>query len=91
MNKNGQDKLGKHDWSYNNYFSGEMVDRNIRVMYRNTNFYEKIDINPFELSNSHLNELMNPIPKVIDDASISRKIIRKIIPFKIRKALKKIF
>lgn len=90
MNANGQDKLGKHDWSYNNYFSGEAVDRNIRIMYRNINYFDKIDVNPFELSNAHLNELMNPIPKVIDDASLSRKIFRRIIPFKLRKILKSI-
>lgn len=87
----GQKELGKYEWSYTNYFSGESIDRNVRIRYRDIKFYDKIQTNPFLLSNAHMYALLFDRPFVIvDNPPLSRKIIRKIIPFRLRKFIKKI-
>lgn len=91
MNSNGQDYLGNYQWSYDMYFSGEKIDRNIRIKYRDKKFFGKIDVNPFALSNGHLNVLLsedeisaNPNIKKV---SFLRKVFRKVVPLRIRKTL----
>lgn len=94
MNSNGQDKLGKYTWSYDNYFNGEKINREIRIQYRDAKFFERIEVNPFSLSDNHIYHMMNgginyndKLPK---KPSVMRKIIRKIIPKSLRKKIKKI-
>ncbi len=89
MNSNGQEQYGRYKWSYNNYFNGELIDKNVRIKYRDTKYFQKIEVNPFSLTNNHFYDLLFDAP-IVDNPSFFRKIIRKIIPFKLRKFLKNI-
>ena len=91
MNNNGQAELGKHRWSYDFYNDGNKIDRNVRIAYRNQKYFNKIDVNPFDLSNEHFEKLLGlvPIPE-FKIPSLPRRIFRRIVPLKIRKILKKI-
>ena len=94
MNEYGQQEIGNYQWTYDRYFNGQKIDRNIRIEYRNKKFYDTIDTNPFSLSNEHLDYLMNGTlrPSKGDEnssnASPLRTLFRRIVPLKIRKFLK---
>ena len=90
MEENGQTEYGKHPWSYNTYFNGELIDKNIRIKYREKKYFDKIDTNPFALSNEHLEELLKD-PVVIKEKEVSkiRKTFRRIVPLSIREKLKR--
>lgn len=90
MNNNGQDYLGKYEWSYDRYFNEEKIDRNIRIKYRDKKYFDEIDVNPFSLSNRHLDLLLKDEENHIeikDNASLLRRIFRRIVPLRVRKAL----
>ena len=50
MNFYGQEELGKSPWSYDYYLSGEKIDQNTRILYRNNKLDHSIDKDPFSLS-----------------------------------------
>lgn len=91
MNNNGQESLGNYVWSYDNYFSGEKIERNIRINYRDKKIFDTIEQNPFALSNNHLNAMMQ-----LDKSNSSskntfiRRTVRKVIPKNVRRKLKQI-
>ncbi len=57
LNRMKQDELGKYPWSYENYFSGEKVDRDIRIKYRDTKYFNTIEGSPFEKSNKYFHDI----------------------------------
>ena len=89
MNMHGQEKLGKHFWSYSCYESGEKIDNRTRILYRDNNYQDKIEINPFKLSNKHLNIMIDPNHEVFTIPSLGRRVIRKFFPYRFRVYLKK--
>lgn len=96
MNNNGQEELGKFPWTYDHYFNGERIDRNIRISYREKKLFDSIDTNPFALSNEHLSNIMfgNLIVEEKNsnsntDSSKLRNLFRKLLPLKLRATLKK--
>lgn len=89
MNDNNQSYLGNYKWSYDYYFSGEKIDKDIRILYRDSKLFETINMNPFSLSNKHFSKLLDSNEKTTE--STFRKYIRKLIPFRLRKILKNIF
>lgn len=95
MYSKGQNYLGDYHWSYDSYFDGSAIERNIRIKYRDKKYFQVIDVNPFSLSNEHLQVLlsegeenlpMEPMPE-----SVFRNLTRRILPLKVRKAVKKIY
>ena len=91
MNENEQSSIGKYPWTYNCYFNGEPINRDIRRQYRDTKLITTIEENPFALSDNHLYKMMNPNEESSgnDDVSIGRKVFRKIVPLSVRKKLKR--
>lgn len=91
MNENEQSSIGKFPWTYNYYFNGDCINRDIRCQYRDTKLFATIEENPFALSDNHLYKMMNPeeneISNFNDTTSLFRKIFRKIVPLKIRQFL----
>lgn len=87
----GQNTIGKYKWTYNTYFDGSSIDRNVRIQYRNRKLFETIEENPFSLGNEHLNAMMNISEVSANTESYKRKMFRKIVPYRIRKILKKLF
>lgn len=94
MNENGQASLGNYAWSYDYYFNGEKIDKNVRMEYRNQKYFEQINENPFALSNKELwkilqknDESANVTESNKNDVTIFRKLFRKLVPKKIRKIL----
>lgn len=90
MNENNQKEIGTFSWSYNFYFNGETINKDIRKQYRDMKLFDTIQVNPFALSDNHLYTIMNgnnDINIVPDEEEISilRKIIRRTIPYSIRK------
>ena len=57
MKENGQETLGTYIWSYDKYFNGEKIDRDIRIKYRDTKLFKTIEVNPFSLSNNHFENI----------------------------------
>lgn len=93
MNENGQKDIGNYQWTYDYYFNGQKIDRNIRIQYRDTKLFDTITENPYSLSNEHLNYLINGIlikTKHNDKTPLVRKIIRRILPLKVREKLKRV-
>ena len=92
MNENGQLDIGNYEWSYDHYFNGEKIDKNIRIKYRDSKLFENIEVNPFSLSNNHfINIYFNCKDEAVttnEKTSIIRKVFRKCIPLKLRKILK---
>lgn len=96
MNEYGQQEIGNYQWTYDRYFNGQKIDRNIRIEYRNKKFYDTIDTNPFSLSNEHLDYLLTGNLANIKNVSSKkresriRRLIRKVVPLQFRKQAKKI-
>jgi len=94
MNENGQEVIGNYQWTYDQYFNKEKIDRNIRIQYRDMKLFNTIDTNPFSLSNEHLNYLMNgnlvinQKQEKIKKDSLLRNLVRRLVPLKLRKLLK---
>jgi len=89
MNSFGQSDYGKYQWTYDTYFDGSKIDKKVRIKYRDTKYYDTIDVNPFSLSNEHLKDMLGITQQYkVDNAGIFRRIVRHIIPFKLRKKLK---
>jgi len=83
-----QDELGDYPWSYSKYFSDEVVDRNIRIKYRDAKYFNTIENSPFEMSNVYFNNIfnmknitkLNLVKKIyIKAKKIIKKLIKKII------------
>lgn len=94
MNSKNQSALGKYKWTYDYYFNGEKIDKEVRIHYRDKKYFETIDVNPFALSNKHFHKIFGPnVEKKNNNTedSFVRKVFRKIVPFRIRKRLKEIF
>lgn len=93
MNENEQSSIGKYPWTYNFYFNGEPINRDIRKQYRDTKLFTSIEENPFALSDNHLYKMMNPDKENVNndnkEASFGRKVFRKVVPLSIRKKLKR--
>ncbi len=89
MKAHGQEELGKYRWTYSEYNDGNLIDRDVRILYRNNGYDKVIKVNPFTLSDKHIKEMIEPTIFVEKkNVSLSRKIARIIIPFKLRKYLK---
>ena len=88
MNEFGQKTFGKHDWSYGIYENGEKINTEIRLLYRNKNYFEKIDTNPFLLSNEHLYNMMCLESKVISYIPKWKRILKLFLPLRIRRCIK---
>ena len=88
MNEFGQKTFGKPDWSYGTYENGEKISTEIRLLYRNKNYFEKIDTNPFLLSNEHLYNMMCPESNVIPYVPKWKRILKLFLPLRIRRCIK---
>src|SRR5574344_427865 len=89
MNSFGQSDYGQYQWTYDTYFDGTKIDKKVRIKYRDTKYYDAIDVNPFSLSNDHLKDMLGITPQYkVDNAGLFRRIVRRIIPLKVRKKLK---
>ena len=91
MYYHGQKELGDFTWTYSSYSNGKTISNEVRKLYRDSHYYNKIKANPFLLDDEHLRLMINPEAVKIENITITRKIARKIIPFKIRKLILKIF
>lgn len=58
MNGYGQKELGQHPWSYDYYFDGKEISRNIRIRYRDRKLEHRIVENPFSLSDEQIESLL---------------------------------
>ena len=58
MNFYGQKELGKSPWSYDYYLSGEKINQNTRILYRNNNLDYSIDKNPFSLNDEEIKKFL---------------------------------
>ena len=58
MNFYGQEELGKSPWSYDYYLSGEKIDQNTRILYRNNKLDHSIDKDPFSLSDIEIKKFL---------------------------------
>ena len=52
-----QNTLGNYCWSYSLYESGEKIDTNVRVAYRDRKYFDTIEESPFTKSNKYFYEL----------------------------------
>lgn len=91
MNVFGQATLGKYLWSYSCFNSGEKINNSIRRLYRDSMYQDIIDVNPFDLSNNHIKTMISKSKDKFEMPSLKRRIARKVIPYNVRVALKKIF
>lgn len=86
MNSHGQDALGKFKWTYSCYTNGEKISNEVRRLYRDNEYFKVIQNDPFELSDNHLKEMIDPEKKYVKP-SIAKRAARKIIPYNIRKKI----
>lgn len=54
----GQEELGKSPWSYDYYLSGEKINQNTRILYRNNKLDHSIDKDPFSLNDEKIKKLL---------------------------------
>ena len=103
MNFYGQEKIGKHPWSYDYYVSGEKINQKTRILYRNKKLEHSINENPFSLNDKEIKKILgikdkpksspkknkNKKKKEIEVSS-SKNSIKKLFPKKIRTKIKKL-
>ena len=96
----GQKELGNHIWSYDYYFNGEKINNKTRILYRDKKLENKIDTNPFELTDDKIKNIVTGNKKSQSSKkkessksknnqnTLSVK-IKKIIPQSIKNIIKK--
>ena len=102
MEDYGQNELGNHSWSYDYYSNGVKINKKVRIIYRDKKLENKIDKNPFDLSDGEIKKIAGIKEKPKESSQkkskekketevpLSKKIIRKTVPLKIRNKIKKI-
>lgn len=101
MSKYGQEKIGKHNWSYDFYSSGELIDKKTRIIYRDNKLEHKISENPFDLNDSEIKHILgikekpkktSKKKKTINqnNTSFLKKNFKRILPTKIKNAIRKL-
>lgn len=54
----GQEELGKSPWSYDYYLSGEKINHNTRILYRDNKLDHSIDKDPFSLNDEKIKKFL---------------------------------
>ncbi|MDR0853075.1 MAG: hypothetical protein LBN34_01775 [Clostridiales Family XIII bacterium] len=62
-NANNLDEISKTTWSYDTYSSGEKIDNDVRINYREKIYHFPSDYNPFLLSNDELRKTLAQIDR----------------------------
>lgn len=91
MYYHGQEKFGKFPWSYSKYKNGDNISNKVRKLYRDNNYFDVIDVNPFDLNDNYLQHMIDPKKSFFKRDSFKRRVARKIIPYSIRKAILNIY
>ncbi len=60
--RNDADHISQTPWSYSNYTSGEKIDNEVRIAYRNNLERMSTVADPFALSNEEMKKLLTPPP-----------------------------
>ncbi len=73
--KNDADRISKTPWSYNTYLSGDKIDKQVRIDYRNNIYHMDGVENPFALSNAELKAMLMAVQKQPLDLPLSKRAI----------------